>query len=87
MNQIICPNCKTAFDIEEAGYADILKQVRDEEFKHELLERERRFSEEKESAIKLAEANLKNVLQIKRGLAPYTRYHFPSLFPSAVFLF
>jgi len=63
MNKIICPNCKTAFDMDEAGYADILKQVRDEEFSTELLEREHRFMKEKESAIKLAEANLQNVLQ------------------------
>jgi len=49
--------------MDEAGYADILKQVRDEEFSTELLEREHRFMKEKESAIKLAEANLQNVLQ------------------------
>lgn len=49
--------------MDEAGYADILKQVRDEEFRAELLERERRFDEEKKSAVKLAEATLQNALQ------------------------
>lgn len=63
MNRIICPNCKTAFEMDEAGFADILKQVRDEEFSNELRERERIFATEKENAIKLAEANLKNTLQ------------------------
>ncbi len=63
MNKIICPNCKTAFDMDEAGFADILKQVRDEEFSKELNERERLFLAEKENAIKLAEANLKNDMQ------------------------
>lgn len=63
MNKIICPNCKTAFDMDEAGFADILKQVRDEEFNKDLKERERMFETEKESAIKLAEATLKNKLQ------------------------
>jgi hypothetical protein len=63
MNKIVCPNCKTAFDMDEAGFADILKQVRDEEFNKELAERDRRFTQEKESAVKLAEANLKNTLQ------------------------
>ncbi len=63
MNKIICPNCKTAFDMDEAGFADILKQVRDEEFSKELALRDRKFAEEKENAIKLAEANLKNELQ------------------------
>jgi len=63
MNEIICPHCKTAFKIDEAGFADILKQVRDDEFAHELKERERMFAEEKENAIKLAEATLTNKLQ------------------------
>lgn len=63
MQEIICPNCKTAFKIDEAGFADILKQVRDEEFSKELKERERMFLEDKESAVKLAEANTKNDLQ------------------------
>jgi hypothetical protein len=63
MNDIICPHCKTAFKIDEAGFADILKQVRDEEFAHDLKERERMFAEEKENAIKLAEATLTNKMQ------------------------
>jgi len=67
MNKIVCPNCKTAFDMDEAGFADILKQVRDEEFAKELTERDRRFADEKASAVALAEANLKNELQV--GLA------------------
>ena len=63
MKEIICPNCKTAFKIDEAGFADILKQVRDEEFSREIRERERMFTDEKENAIKLAEANVANALQ------------------------
>jgi len=62
-NKIICPNCKTAFEIDEAGFADIVKQVRDEEFNKDLKERERMFIEEKENAVKLAEANITNILQ------------------------
>ena len=53
--------------MDEAGFADILKQVRDEEFAKELAEREQRFTAEKVSAVALAEANLKNELQA--GLA------------------
>lgn len=63
MNEIICPNCKTAFKIDEAGFADILKQVRNEEFNKELKERERMFTADKENAVKLAEANIANTLQ------------------------
>ncbi len=63
MNKITCPNCKKDFELDDAGFADILKQVRDEEFNKDLKERERIFIEEKENAVKLAEANLKNTLQ------------------------
>lgn len=63
MKDIICPNCKTAFKIDEAGFADILKQVRNEEFNKELKERERMFATDKENAVKLAEANITNTLQ------------------------
>jgi len=63
MNKIVCPNCKTAFDMDEAGYADILKQVRDEEFSKELAEREERFTKEKASAIELAEEKTKSNLR------------------------
>ncbi|WP_410005836.1 DUF2130 domain-containing protein [Aequorivita nionensis] len=63
MNEIICPNCKKAFKVDEAGFADILKQVRDHEFEHELNNRLTLAEKEKESAVKLAEANIKNTLQ------------------------
>ena len=63
MNDIICPNCKKAFKVDEAGFADILKQVRDHRFEEELLERLNIAEKEKESAVKLAEANIKNTLQ------------------------
>ena len=36
MNNIICPNCKKVFKVDEAGFADILKQVRDHQFEEEL---------------------------------------------------
>lgn len=63
MNEIICPNCKKAFKVDEAGFADILKQVRDHQFEEELQKRLKLAEIEKDSAVKLAEANLKNVLQ------------------------
>lgn len=63
MNDIICPNCKKAFKVDEAGFADILKQVRDHQFDEELEKRLKLAEIEKENAVKLVEANLKNVLQ------------------------
>src|SRR3989339_556706 len=63
MNEIICPHCKRAFKIDEAGFADILKQVHDHEFEKELHERVEMLEKEKENAVKLAEANITNTLQ------------------------
>ena len=63
MNDIICPNCNKVFKVDEAGFADILKQVRDHQFEEELRKRLNLAEKEKENAVKLAEANLKNSLQ------------------------
>jgi len=63
MNEIICPKCKKAFKVDEAGFADILKQVRDHQFEEELKSRLELAEREKEGAIKLAEANIRNSLQ------------------------
>jgi len=63
MHEIICPNCHKAFKIDEAGYADILKQVRDGDFEKQLHERLELAEREKRDAIALAEANVTNALQ------------------------
>ncbi|MDN5275633.1 MAG: hypothetical protein JWN33_282 [Candidatus Saccharibacteria bacterium] len=63
MNEIICPHCKKAFKVDEAGFADILNQVRNHEFEKELHARVEMLERDKENAVKLAEANVKNVLQ------------------------
>ena len=55
MNEINCPNCKRAFKVDEAGFADILKQVRDQQFEEELRKRLTLAEVEKQNAIKLAE--------------------------------
>ena len=63
MNEIKCPKCKEVFKVDEAGFADILKQVRDSTFDKELQSRLNLAKIDKENAIKLAEANLKNDIQ------------------------
>ena len=69
MNEIICPHCKKAFKADEAGYADILKQVRDHQFEEEISNRLALAEKDKENAVKLAEANAKNSLKYKQELA------------------
>jgi hypothetical protein len=56
MHEITCPHCGKAFKIDEAGYADILKQIRDREFDSELHER-------LESAVELAKAKVSAELE------------------------
>jgi len=63
MNEIICPHCHKAFKVDEAGYADIVKQVRDRQFEEELANRLELAEKEKENAVKLAEANIKSSLE------------------------
>ena len=63
MHEINCPHCHKAFKIDEAGYADILKQVRDGDFEKQLHERLELAEREKQGAIALAEANVTNALQ------------------------
>ena len=53
MNEIKCPNCNKAFTIDEAGYADILKQVHNTEFEKELHDRLALAAREKENALEL----------------------------------
>ncbi|MDB4031599.1 DUF2130 domain-containing protein [Flavobacteriaceae bacterium] len=63
MRDIICPSCKTSFKLDDAGFADIVKQVRDDQFSEELDHRLAIAEKEKFNAVMLAEANLKNTLQ------------------------
>ncbi len=58
MHEINCPHCKKAFTIDEAGYADILKQVRDGEFEQQLHERLELAEKDKMNAVELAEAKV-----------------------------
>ena len=60
MKEIICPKCEEAFKIDEAGYAEIIKQVRNDEFDAEITKREASFVKEKESAISLAKSSIIN---------------------------
>lgn len=58
MDQIICPHCGKAFTIDEAGYADIVKQIRDREFQAELHDRLEAAAKEKAAAVELTKATV-----------------------------
>ena len=59
MNEIKCPNCHKPFQIDEAGYANILKQVRDQQFEDEISERLKLAEQQRVNDIALAETKLK----------------------------
>ena len=63
MSEIMCPNCGKAFQVDEAGYAAILKQVRDKEFSKELEERREQFEVARDTAVKLARAESEKTFQ------------------------
>ena len=63
MHDIICPHCSKAFKVDEAGYADILKQVRDREFEQQLNKRLALAEQDKRNAIELAMAKKQSELQ------------------------
>lgn len=63
MRQIKCPNCGQVFEIDQASYADIVKQVRDHEFMREIAEREDLLRTDKENAVQLAEQKTRSELQ------------------------
>jgi len=58
-NEIKCPHCGRVFTADESGYADILKQVRDDEFAKALAAQKQVCDADKQSAVQLAEANLR----------------------------
>lgn len=63
MNEIICPHCRKAFKIDDAGYADILKQVRDSDFDKQLHERLELAEQDKRNAVELAKTKVTSDLQ------------------------
>jgi hypothetical protein len=63
MHEIICPHCTKAFKIDESGYAEILKQVHNKEFEHELQERLQLAEKDKTNAVELATTKVASELE------------------------
>lgn len=73
MQEIKCPKCGEVFQVDESGYAAIARQVRDDEFRKEIAQRERTFMSEKSMAVDLAVAQArgekeKEIAQLKARL-------------------
>ena len=63
MHEIICPHCNKAFKVDETGYADILKQVRDSEFEQQLHDRLELAETDKQNAVELAKSKVGSDMQ------------------------
>lgn len=59
MEQVVCPHCEQVFEMDAAGYADIVKQIKDAEFETEIHQRLQSEQEKHVLAVKVAEAKIK----------------------------
>lgn len=77
MNEIKCPNCQKVFQVDESGYAAILKQVHDAEFDKEIERRKQEYENSEKRSVELAVtkvnadkdkqiADLRNELELAR---------------------
>jgi len=63
VHEIKCPHCSKDFNLDEAGYADIVKQVRDHEFEAQIEQRLSLADQEKNAALALAQSKAEQKLQ------------------------
>ena len=78
MQEIRCPNCGKVFQVDAAGYAQILQQVRDKEFEKELERREKELVQRKEGDLLIArmkqeKSHAEELLKIENELAEKDR--------------
>ena len=76
MQEIKCPKCGEIFQIDEAGYAEIVKQVRTREFNDELQRQKSAMDSEKKMAVELAVTQAKSekddeIAKLKNQLAEH----------------
>jgi hypothetical protein len=65
MNEIKCPKCHEVFKVDQAGYAEIAKQVRDHQFEDDLRTRLDLAEKDKQNALQLVQSQLKNTMQME----------------------
>ena len=67
MQEIKCPKCGEVFQVDESGYAAIVKQIRDKEFQKEVLEREAQYKARLETMQRENLLNVKNAVTAKEA--------------------
>ena len=63
MHEIKCPNCGKTFNLDDAGYADILSQVRNDAFEKALHDRLALAEQDKRTAVELTESKITSIME------------------------
>ena len=69
MQEIKCPNCGQVFQVDESGYAQIVQQIRDQEFEKELERRKSELGKEEEKNLKIFQ--MQHEQELKETVAKY----------------
>ena len=78
MKEVKCPKCDSVFEIDASGYADIVKQIRGEEFEEELNNRLKQFESEHDVKLELAQQTIatvkdKEISSLQNQIANHTK--------------
>lgn len=63
MNEIICPHCGKAITVDDSVFADVLRQVRTQEFDREIAQHEAALKQQSQQAVQLAVAEAQKQAQ------------------------
>ena len=78
MKEVRCPKCDSVFEIDASGYADIVKQIRGEEFENELNHRLKDLESNHNMKIELSRQSIatekdKEILKLKNQIDNHSR--------------
>ena len=78
MKEVKCPKCDSVFEIDASGYADIVKQIRGDEFENELNNRLKQVESNHDIKVELARQSIasekdKEILNLQNQIVNHTR--------------
>ena len=78
MKEVKCPKCDSLFEIDASGYADIVKQIRGDEFENELNNRLKELESKHDMKLELAQQSIasekdKQILNLQNEIANHTQ--------------
>tara|TARA_B100001113_G_scaffold297350_1_gene255133 strand:+ start:1601 stop:2911 length:1311 start_codon:yes stop_codon:yes gene_type:complete len=78
MKEVKCPKCDSVFEMDASGYADIVKQIRGDEFENELNRRVKDLESNHNMKLELAQQSVaaekdKEILNLKNQISNHSR--------------